>query len=237
VAEQTFAPEQNWTYELGSKNTLLDRRALLNANLFYVRWNNLQIRQEPSNAGGAIAPNITKNQGGATSRGVEVEAQWLAAHGLQFMAAAAYVDSRFDAGEVSGQVRGLCDGRVCPLDGAIGGRQLPRHSKVQATAAVTWRQALAAGLAGFVHAELTHQSKQQVDEANIAQVPGRTLVNVSTGVDTGTWSLSLWGRNVFNRHYVADAYFIPAASLHAVAYSPSLGELATYGLTFKLHLD
>lgn len=236
-AEQTFAPEDNWTFELGTKHSLLERRAILNADLFYVDWHDLQIRQQPSNAGNAIAPNITRNSGGASSRGLEVEAQLIASRGLQLGVAAAYVDSRFDAGEVSGQVLGLCDGVICPRDGAIGGRQLPRHSKLQAAAMFSWSRMLSPRLAGRVRGELTYQSAQQVDEANIAQVPSRSLVNLSAGIYAGDWDLSVWGRNVFDRRYVADAYYIPAASLRAVAYSPSLGERATWGLSFNLHLD
>ena len=44
--EQTFSEEENWTYEFGTKNTLMDGRLVVNAALYFVDWK--QSRSLPS---------------------------------------------------------------------------------------------------------------------------------------------------------------------------------------------
>jgi len=236
-AQQSFAPEKNWTYELGTKNTLFDGRAIINADVFYVNWSNLQIEEQPSNAtvGGTVAV-ITVNQGGATSKGLESDGKFAVTRNLELTYSAAFIDSTFDSGDVSGELLGLCAPPICPTNAAIGGKDLPRYSKVQAAGGATWRQPLTTDINYSVHGEFTYQSQQQVDEMNLAQIPSRTLVNANATLSGEKWDLTLWGKNILNKKYVADSFFIPVASEGSVGYGVSLGELATYGVTFALHL-
>src|SRR5690606_1200482 len=68
-AEESFAPEENWTFELGTKADVLDGRLGFDAAIFYVDWSDMQL--PALSPGAAIPQTVTLNVGTATSRGVE----------------------------------------------------------------------------------------------------------------------------------------------------------------------
>lgn len=66
--EETYGPDSIWDYEIGEKARLLDRRIMLNADFFYIRWSNVQqlINQ-------ACGYALTTVAGNAVSYGPELE--------------------------------------------------------------------------------------------------------------------------------------------------------------------
>jgi iron complex outermembrane receptor protein len=72
IARVPYAPETNWTYEVGIKTDLLDRRLRVNANYFYAKIDDLAL-----NATVEVAPGIfdfpVQNAGKATIQGLELE--------------------------------------------------------------------------------------------------------------------------------------------------------------------
>ena len=228
-AEQAFAPEENWTYEVGTKNSFMDGRLIVNADFFYVKWSNLQIQGLPSNAPvpSTNVPVITLNLGNATSYGFESDGTFAITEKLKANYAFSIIEPTYDAGTTSPRFRNVCDNIVCPKNSDVSGKTLPRTSKQQFAAGLTWSDYIASNYNYTLHADVTYQSKQQAEEMNLAQIPARTLVNLSAGVQKDWWELTVWGKNVLNKKYVADSFFI----VSGVGYSPSFGEKATYGIT------
>lgn len=243
ISEQTFAPEKNWTYELGTKSKFFDGRAIINADVFLVKWSALQIQTAATFPPGEVPPNtpivvITQNYGNATSKGFESDGLFEATHNLDLTYSLALIDATFNSGDVSGRFEadGVCvyNGvTYCPSSGNIGGKQLPRTSKVQASGGATWKAPITTDISYALHGEFTYQSNQQVEEMNLAQIPSRLLFNANASLKGDTWDVTLWGRNIFDKKYVADSFFILQSG--EASYSASLGELATYGVTFSLH--
>jgi outer membrane receptor protein involved in Fe transport len=83
----TFKPEFVNAYELGSKNTLLDGRLVLNADVFYYGYQNYQISQIKSRT--AVNENFDAKLWGA-----EMETTWEPLPGLRFNFAGGLQDSR-----------------------------------------------------------------------------------------------------------------------------------------------
>jgi iron complex outermembrane receptor protein len=231
AAEQTFKPETNWTYEVGTKNSFLGGRAVVNADFFYISYKHLQIQEEPLNAPPATA-EITVNFGGATSYGFESDGRFAVTKNLDVNYAFAAIDPTFDKGDVSARFIGYCNNVVCPANGDIGGKTLPRTSDFQAAGGATWTQPIFNDLKWTLHGDFTYQSAQQVEEMNLGHIQSRALLNASTGIQGHNWTLTIWGKNIFNKKYVADSFFIDAGS---IGYGVSLGELATGGVTFSYH--
>lgn len=235
-SQQTFQPESNWTYELGTKNTLWGGRAVINADVFLVKWSDLQITEQPLNTPAALATVtsvITTNLGAATSKGIESDGTFAATPHLDLNYALAVLDPTFNRGTVSQRFAGFCNGSVCPADNSVAGNTLPRTSKVQASGGTTWKDTIFGSYQWNIHADLTYQSYQDADEMNLAKIPSRLLVNASAGIRGSNWDLTLWGKNVFDKHYVADSLFILVGG--ASSYGVSLGELATAGVTLNAH--
>lgn len=66
--EMQYLPDKTLNYELGAKTQWFDKRLTLNAALFYIQWEDIQVSSATVN--GAIP--ITKNGQGAESSGVEL---------------------------------------------------------------------------------------------------------------------------------------------------------------------
>ncbi len=90
-ATVTYGAESLTNYEVGSKNTLWNRRATFNAVLFWEEWDGLQLQVETFNAltgtGGLFT---TQNAGKARSRGAEVDFSIRPITGLSITSAATY---------------------------------------------------------------------------------------------------------------------------------------------------
>src|SRR6185437_12023276 len=88
----TFAPEFINSFELGSKNSLLDGSMTLNGSVFYYDYKGYQISQIVDRT--SVNLNID-----AKVKGAEIEATWEPIPGLRFNLAGGLEDSRIDDGQ------------------------------------------------------------------------------------------------------------------------------------------
>ncbi|MCA3255991.1 MAG: TonB-dependent receptor, partial [Alphaproteobacteria bacterium] len=207
LSQQTYAPETNWTYEIGSKNSLLDGRATLNVAAYYTDWKNLQSNAVRLNPNGlppasfaAIVPSVIGNIGDVRVYGIEVEGTFRVAEPLRLNYGLSYNNARYKSGTYSQRfgASGNCDGTVCSyttvpafpypvLD--ISGNQLERTPEFDALLGATYERELANGWDYFLRGDVTYQTKQFADEGNLAFVPSRAIVNASTGINAGKVNL------------------------------------------------
>jgi iron complex outermembrane receptor protein len=85
-----FAPDEVWSYELGSKSQLLEHRVHLNASLYDIHWNNIQ-----ENVVDACGNEFITNSGAARSRGFDLDADAIVAKRLRLSLAVGLVDVRY----------------------------------------------------------------------------------------------------------------------------------------------
>jgi iron complex outermembrane recepter protein len=246
-AERVYAPEKNWTYEIGAKTDLLSTLTV-NAAAFYVDWTSLQVNR--SQTGGTIGtPLIIGNVGGAEVTGFEAQAVWRPIEALTLNLGGSYSRSRFKDGIVDPTVpRALCQNPVtlppgspaCPYNGDIGGNRIPRTPNLQVNAGAAWRsdigELFGEALALTARADASYQDKMFVDNTNTAFVPSRFLVDASVGLDGGWWTLRAFVRNAFDRKYASYAFvtFAGSGAGSGVTYSPLLGDRRSFGATLGL---
>ena len=92
-APQTFDPDFLWTYEIGSKNTLLNNRLIANFSVFHTVWDNLQQR--------VFLPSgflFVDNIGQAQLTGFEVELKGKLSEHLQVAGALGYTNAEVTEG-------------------------------------------------------------------------------------------------------------------------------------------
>jgi outer membrane receptor protein involved in Fe transport len=90
-APTRYASDSLWSYELGSKNRLFDRRLEVSASAYHINWSNIQQLVYISNCGSKFVDNLGK----ATSNGFDFQ---LAAHpttGLTLEAAVGYTHATY----------------------------------------------------------------------------------------------------------------------------------------------
>jgi iron complex outermembrane receptor protein len=85
-----FAPDEVWSYELGSKTQLFDHRVHLNASMYDIHWNNIQ-----ENVLDACGNEYITNSGAARSRGFDFDADAVWASRLWVSLAVGLVDVRY----------------------------------------------------------------------------------------------------------------------------------------------
>ncbi|HEX3849174.1 MAG TPA: TonB-dependent receptor, partial [Steroidobacteraceae bacterium] len=68
ISTETYGPDSTWNYEVGEKAKLLDNRLIVNADVYYIRWAQVQqIVNQP------CGYPLTENAGNAASYGPEIE--------------------------------------------------------------------------------------------------------------------------------------------------------------------
>ena len=68
ISPETYGPDSTWNYEVGEKARMLDSRLVLNADVYYIRWTQVQqVVNQP------CGYPLTVNAGDAASYGPEIE--------------------------------------------------------------------------------------------------------------------------------------------------------------------
>ena len=90
-----FEPEESLAYEIGFKSTLADQRLRLNGALFFIDYQDLQV--ETFKGLSFAIDNVSD----AESKGLELEAQWLATENLELMLSYSYLDAELKNGSIA----------------------------------------------------------------------------------------------------------------------------------------
>ena len=117
----TYSPDSLWSYEVGSKSRFLNNRVSFNADVFYVKWKNIQQ--------GVYLPTCAytynANAGDAVSKGIEFELKAKPMPGLTLSASGGYVKAELtnDKGLDNGIVGAVAGARIQGVpeyNGAVG---------------------------------------------------------------------------------------------------------------------
>lgn len=101
AAAEAFGPDTVTNYEIGIKSESADRRLMLNASVFRIDWDDIQLNRL------AGAFTIFANGGAARSEGLEIEARYVPNDAWSFAAAAGYTSAELrDDAPDSGGVKG-----------------------------------------------------------------------------------------------------------------------------------
>ena len=189
-----------------------------------------------------IVPSLIENIGGVNVWGAELELVYKVNDWLTLDAGGNYNRVRYTNGSVSQRfgASGNCDGLVCayvpdPLIGRVlplGGNQVERVPAFDAAFGASFNGKLNGDNDWFGRIGATYESKQFVDEANLAFVPARLVVNGNVGVNLGRFSINLWAKNLLDKKYISSSLFlIGTGGALSASYVPTLGDRRTVGLT------
>lgn len=255
----SYDEETNLTFELGAKSALMDGRLQLNAAVFYVDWEDMQVQEtQLDNNGAPIAGAnfVIGNLGGATNIGFEVEGTAALSDSLTMLFGFSALNPKFEDGTIYQEAIGTigcsteagaplpCVNPNAPVaqrvgSGDVSGKTLPRTSENQAYLGFLHRTNLSGGYTLTLGVDSTFQSKQWVSPLNLAHNGDRILVNASIafgglgrGVgagQTGAWELTFWGRNILDEEYVGGVFHVAFLNQYLVA----KGAGATWGANLR----
>lgn len=218
--EQRFAPEFNWTYELGARFAG-DEALWASATLFWIDWADTQITGFSNSRG--VTALITRNTAGIATGGVELALDARPLPQLRAQASLAWTDARYRAGSedpgsgtfcgltATSAVSSLCTLGATRFPGAAGpvlvpwieGNVTQRAPRLQWALALAWEAAVpAASWRPFVRVDLSHQSDAFDRSINGARFGERTLLDLRAGLRRAPWEIEAWARNLGDERYV-----------------------------------
>lgn len=234
-----YGEETNWSYELGAKSSLFDRKLQLNVAAFYIDWKDLQSQANiPSSS-----LVVVQNNGGARSYGIEADATYYFTRDLWLRASGTVLDPTYKDGVLDGDVAAPCgdipgsqvDVKGCSY--AVGGNQMARTSDFQMAISGGYTQRdLFEGVDGYLRADYSFQSSKYSTSLNLQEQGSIELVNVRAGLTFGGVDVSLWVKNLFDSKYNARATVVGSVAdgspLSGITYTRLYpGERRTWGLT------
>ena len=224
-------PEKSTAYEAGAKTRFAGGAATLNANLYWNDITNFQAVQIDPNRltlGGYLG-----NVGKVRLRGVELEGSLKVARGISLSGSGAFNDARY-VSYVNGPapVEFQYPGASPYIDWS--GKRVvgaPKWSG-QVSLDVDTPLSDALNITGFANQTWRSAVNLSNPYSTYTEQGAYGLTNAGFGIRAadGAWSLSLWGRNLFDKRY-----FVGAAAANAVSpYIGVLGDPRTYGVTGKV---
>ncbi len=189
---QDFAydPEYTWNAELSLRSQWLDDALTLNANLYYIDWEDKQV-------GALFGINEfdyhTVNAGKAHLYGFELEAGHRLAAAFDWYASVGYSRTRYDAFV------------------AVAGAQIDDYSGSEFAYAPRWTFAIGGNLRWaeqwFANLNVNHRSSVSPDiGADAKRLSARTLVNGRFGYENLDWSAYLFASNLLDEDYTQYAW-------------------------------
>ena len=227
-AELNFAdPEKLYSYEMGMKTALWNRRATFNVAVFYYDYRNQQFLDAFTLPGNAGTGFHTINAPKSRVEGAEFEFRAKASEDLEVGAGLGLLSSKFvDLTLHAGQ-------RVCCT-----GNRLIQTPDYNMNASIDWRFArISAGDLRLL-VDGNYYAKQYFDPFNTERTAqggyGIANARVSLANSSGRgYELSAWIKNLGNREYIVEAINQgdPDTGLLGIDYG-IVGEPRTYGLEF-----
>jgi iron complex outermembrane recepter protein len=193
-----FDEEEAWSYEIGVKSTLLERRLVLNVALFKTDWKSVQVDSQfippPPTVGTA---GYTSNAGKAEIEGAELELRWQATDRLSLSAGYAYTPARiFDYQDTRATASAIS---------TLGEKQLPYSSDSTATASILYEAPLLGDWRGYAQLDGTYRSSQYASVANLAETGDRTVVDLRLGAVADAWEIAGYVSNLFDDDTAVNA--------------------------------
>jgi iron complex outermembrane recepter protein len=203
--ERPFSPEKVWNEELGYKLSFWDHRAILDASVFDMQWQNVQSQVDylivPGNISSAV--EITENASSATSKGADLQFQARPIRPLTLGLGLGYLDAHFGAfpGAV---IYGV------PVD--LSGYPMPQSPRWTGSATAEWTEGIGSDSYWNLGVEENYRSDMSADLEGAAapalglpsfpfQMPSYAVTNMHLGITyrTLTWQFSV--RNLLNKEY------------------------------------
>ncbi|WP_374979347.1 TonB-dependent receptor [Pseudomonas solani] len=227
-------PERANDAELGFKSTLLDRRLLLNANLFWTGIHGYQATTLYQAPGSTNVVQVLANAGSVRSRGLEFEATALPVRGLTLNFNGSYNDVTYLSFKDA-----PCPGEVSTAPGApatcdLTGERVVGASKWIANLSGEYKWQLENRIEPYLTASYSYRSEAEgtLDNSDLSKIDGYGLVNLSAGVrrdlGDGQVDASIWVRNATDTDYYLSAF----AYLNG-AYTASVGAPRSAGVSLR----
>ena len=242
--QATYDEETNWTYEIGGKGRFFNDRLALNLGLYYIDWNNIQ-GGEAAEASNPFQADVTGNIGDARVYGLEMDGVFYVADPFSIDFSFTALDPKYKSGVYASARTVNADGTPnpastwgctdltpeCDATGDISGNRLERTSTLQTSVGFNYNQEVKIISDWDMNARIgfNYRNKMYATPLNLAHNGDRLLTNANLSFSNDNFSVSFWGKNIFNKRYVANSFILQSFNSYIVG----LGAERTFGVTVK----
>ncbi|MEA1085921.1 TonB-dependent receptor [Sphingomonas sp. CD22] len=221
LATAVVRPERNETYEVGIKNTLFDRRLIVNIDGFYTKVHDFQATVVENSLTQTVQlRGYLSNIPEVTVKGIEADVTAVLLPGLSARTNVAYSD-----GTYSDYPAGPCPLEVqtaATTQCSLTGRRLASLPRFAVTAGLDYTRPIGSG-AAFVHVDTASRSGYNGDPSlsRFTYIRGYNLTNANIGYRfaDGT-EVIVWARNLLDADYIQNLT-IQAGNSGLILGSPS----------------
>jgi outer membrane receptor protein involved in Fe transport len=201
------------------KSQWFDRRLVFNLSVFKMELDNIQLTTPITNSVGAVT-SIATNQGDGEIKGLEIESRFAATDNLTLGFTYALADTGFTFGVDDFQFQITSGGGIFnpanPTDPtrnlngkgdpSIAGNPFPLAAKHTASLTADYSQPVFGGdYRLYVNSDLSYTSKKNVQVHNTAYTGDALLLGARIGIETDSWRVGLYGRNLLNEDSLPGA--------------------------------
>ena len=216
----SFDPEYLTNYEAGLKSTLYGGKIILNASVFHMEWDDIQIQEDDPNTP-VFDPKVS-NSGKAHSTGVEAELTYRPNQNVTININGSLIEAEFDEGEVPtgpGEP-------ITKLD------RLERIPEYNFGLSIDYEKPINNDLMFLASGEIQSQGEMflTLDNQEDGRVSPYSLLNAQIGIGASddSWRLVLWGQNLTDETYAERLFDIQNIDLLGQKYI-DLGQPRTFG--------
>jgi iron complex outermembrane receptor protein len=203
---ESYNSDTNTNYEVGVKTDLLDGRLQLDADVYFIEWDDIQLLTVVNNFG------FNTNGGTAESKGVELSAAWALTDQLTVRGNAAYTDAQLTS----------------DTPAAVGGRDgdaLPLVPEWSAALDADYRFDVVGDFEPFIGAGWRYYGDRRSGfdaDPTLSQLllEAYSTFDLRAGVTHGQWTLQLYAKNVTDERGVVG--FDSAGTSAASGLSPTI---------------
>ena len=217
-AREAFDPETVDNYELGIKSEWLDNRLRVNANIFFMEYEDKQEELQLPDSSGTGQKTVVTNASSATIQGIEFDVQAYVSDRLSLRANLGYLDTEYDNFQYT-----ALDGSVVDLSSL----EFRRAPDVTGTLDATYEWDMAGGTA-WVRGSYHYIGGHFTNVTNSPELEndGQSLVDASVNyaMNNGL-TFSLFGRNLTDEDGYSHGYDVAGLWSYAAVRAPR-----TYGV-------
>lgn len=212
----SYKPDQLWNYEIGAKTAFWNHRLVVDADIYYIDWNSIQLQQV---TGGGFV--YTNNAGKARSEGVELQVTAKPVSSLEVGGSLSYNDAKLLS--------------ILPGVSATVGDQLPGSAKLNTYIYGQYSHQLANDVGLTIRMDYSYTGKEYAyvnnyNNPSALNYGDYSTVGAQAGLSFNRYEVQLFVRNLTNSRGRISARLLYPDPVE-ILQTPR-----TVGLTFRAHL-
>lgn len=222
LTNQLYRAESVQTYEIGIKSSWLDRRLVINMDVYRNNYKDQQIGVQLTSGNNVTTAGIV-NAAAVTVKGFEADISWRISSPLTLGVNYAYTDARYGnyiqgpppralpavvaacgvaAGQTSSDTNRAEAGNICAdFSGKHVGKS-PRHSL---NVSALYEKSMGDGKNLFAEINGSYRSERFTDESNLARLPAYWLWSLKVGAEIDNFSVTMGVTNLLNSKIIQSA--------------------------------